>query len=156
MGETALMSRTSQRKPTKRLTADDIGLLIRLKADNVPQAVIAQRLDCDPAAVTRWLQKLTDTTDIAKSILRGGAASMADNIVKKGRAADHVAALKGLSVLQEERSAGLTIQIGVKDSDVSITLSPPSLEGAERKPVESLAIQAGSDKSRYVNPSDPT
>jgi predicted transcriptional regulator len=127
--------------------------MLRLRDEGLTQVQIAQRLDCDQSAVSQWLSKLADTTDTAKSYLRGSALRMAQNIVKKGRAADHVAALKGLSVLQEERTAGLVIQIGVKDSDVSITLSPPVAEGAERKGAETLAIQAGSDKVDYVNQS---
>ena len=140
----------SQRKPTKRLTGEEVGLILKLRADGLTQAAIAQRLDCDQAAVNRWLAKLTDSTETAKSYLRGSALRMAENIVKKGRAADHVAALKGLSVLTEEKSAGLTIQIGVKDSDVTINLSPGEGELLERKPAESLAISSGSDKAGYV------
>lgn len=147
----------SQRRPTRRLTAEDIGSMLRYRAEGLTQAQIAQRLGCDQAAVNRWLQKLTDSTDVAKSYLRGSALTMAQNIVKKGRAADHVAALKGLSVLEEERSSGLVIQIGCKDSDVSITLgpalSPPTGAEARRKGAESLTISTGSDNPSSVNQS---
>ena len=51
---------------------------------------------------------------------------MAKSIVKKGRPADHVAALKGLSVLKDEASSGVQVLIGIKDSDVSVTLTPGS------------------------------
>jgi hypothetical protein len=47
--------------------------------------------------------------------------------------------------------AGFMVQIGIKDSDVSLSLSPPSIAGVERKSLESLAIQPGSDNRSYVN-----
>lgn len=152
-GETkaTLTKPASQRRPTRRLTAEDIGSMLRYRADGLSQAAIAQRLGCDQAAVNRWLMKLTDTTDTAKSYLRGSALRMAENIVKKGLPRDHIAALKGLSVLEEERTAGLVIQIGIKDSDVAITLSPSEGGTIERRSQETGLIQAGSDKRSSVN-----
>jgi predicted transcriptional regulator len=130
VGETALVS--CEKRKT-RLTQAEVGLLLQLHKDGLTQAQIAQRFGITQQAVSKWLDATTDTTDTAKLYLRGSALRMAQNIVKKGRAADHVAALKGLSVLTEERSAGLVVQIGVKDSDVTIHLSPPGLPaGGER------------------------
>jgi hypothetical protein len=51
---------------------------------------------------------------------------MARNIVQRGRASDHIKALEGVNVLAQAVSAGLVIQIGVKDSDVTINLEPLS------------------------------
>jgi hypothetical protein len=110
------------RKPVKRLTQEEVGLVLKLSRDGLTQVQIAQRLGCDQKTVSNWLKDLTDTTDTAKSYLRGQSLKMAQNIVRKGRATDHVAALKGLSVLQEDRSAGLVVQIGIKDSDVQVSL----------------------------------
>ena len=77
------------------------------------QAEIAQTLSCNQSAVSRWAQCLTDTTDLAKSFLRGSALPMAQNIVTKGRAADHVKALEGLEVLSnQENKGGITIVVG--------------------------------------------
>lgn len=105
-----------------KLTRSDIGVLLKLKRDGLTQTEVAKRLGCNQSTVSRWWDEFEDTTDQSKAYLRGQALRMAQHIVKKGRAADHVAALKGLSVLQEERSAGVVVQIGIKDSDVSITL----------------------------------
>jgi hypothetical protein len=110
----------------KRLTQAEVGLLIQLHKDGKTQQQIAQLLGVTQQAIAKWLDNVTDTTETAKLYLRGSALRMAQNIVAKGRAADHVAALKGLSVLQEERAAGLVVQIGIKDSDVQVTLSPPA------------------------------
>jgi hypothetical protein len=135
----------------KRLTRTDVALLLQLSKEGRTQVEIAQRLGCDQGTVSKWLSSMEDTTETAKAYLRGSALRMAENIVKKGRAVDHVAALKGLSVLAEERSAGLTIQIGIKDSDVQIALSPGEGPTLERRSAETLTISSGSDKGRSVN-----
>lgn len=148
----------SHRKPTKRLTAEEIGLLLKLHKDGLTQVAIAQRLDCDQAAVSRWLNKLTDSTETAKSYLRGSALQMAQNIVRRGRAADHVAALKGLSVLHDETHAGVTVVVG-GGSDVKIGLVQPLQVVVEALPdkatAETLTNDAVSDKADYVNRVSP-
>jgi hypothetical protein len=100
------------------------------------------------------LKTLTDTTGVAKEYLRGSALKMAQNIVRKGRAADHVAALKGLSVLQEESHAGVTVVVGGgSDVKIGIVQPPPvvvdALPGQAR--AETLTHSAVSDKVDYVN-----
>lgn len=119
---------TSHRKPTKRLTQGDVALLIQLHKDGKTQTEIAQRLDCDQAAVSRWLSKLADTSTVAKSYLRGSALKMAQNIVRNGLPRDHVATLKGINVLEDTDSSvpKVVVQIGVQGGDVQVTLSPPS------------------------------
>jgi hypothetical protein len=81
---------------------------------------------------------------------------MAEKIVKKGRPSDLIKALQGVGVLEQEHSAGLVIQIGIKDSDVSVTLSPPSIAEVERKVTETRAIHAGSDNPSSVNQASPS
>lgn len=117
----------------RRLTNADRAYITSL-APHHTQAQIAQRLGCSQQAVSDWLQSCRDTTVDAKSYLRGQALRMAQNIVKKGRAQDHVSALKGLNVLDEEQRAGLVIQVG-SSSDVKIALftsalSPPLIHPA--------------------------
>ena len=106
------------------LRTEQVATLIQLHKLNKTQTEIAQAIGCDQGTVSRWLAKLTDTSDLAGTYLRGSAFQMAKNIVKNGQARDHIAALKGISVLKEDAAAGLTIQIGIKDSDVNLTLSP--------------------------------
>ena len=118
----------NHRKPTKRLTAEEIGLMLKLRQDGLSQPQIAQRLDCDQAAVSRWLAKLTDTSEVAKSYLRGSALRMAENIVRKGLPRDHVATLRGIGVLADETTSGnLIIQIGIKDSEVTFASQPSAV-----------------------------
>lgn len=116
-------------KPKRRkLTQSDVGVLLKLHKDGLTQTQIAQRLGCDQTTVSGWIAKCSDTTDTAKSYLRGQALKMAQNIVNRGLAKDHVAALKGLSVLDEQTQQGLTIQIGGDGHDIRIgLLSPPNV-----------------------------
>jgi transposase-like protein len=139
------------KRTLKRLTDADRAFALKYREDGLTQAEIAQRLGCDQATVSRWLSQCLDTTLPAGAYLRGQALPMAEKIVRKGRPSDLIKALQGVGVLEQERTAGLVVQIGCKDSDVSITLSPPSNTGSERKVTESLAIQAGSDNVDSVN-----
>lgn len=111
MAETAEALVTSK-KDYSRLSRSELGLIVQLHKDGFTQAQIAQRLGCAQQTVSKWLSELVDTTDAAKVYLRGSALAMAQNIVKKGRAVDHVAALKGLSVLHEEQQSGVTVIVG--------------------------------------------
>ena len=135
----------SHRKPTKRLTQADVGLLIQLHKEGKSQTEIAQRLDCDQAAVSRWLSKLTDTTTIAKSYLRGSALKMAQNIIRNGLPRDHVATLKGINVLEESDSSvpKVVVQIGVKDGDVNVTLSQPTFASPDATVSEDIHRLSG-------------
>lgn len=138
----------------KRLTRSDLALLLKMHKDGKSQVEIAQALDCSQGTVSKWLSQLADTTDVAKEYLAAQSFRMAKNIVTKGLARDHVATLKGLNVLAEERSAGVVIQIGVKDSDVSISLGPQQVVVGHDLPIvseKSLANRAGSDNGGYGN-----
>ena len=147
--------RKADNRGKKHLTDAQKSRILRLAREGLTQVVIAQQIGCSQSAVSLWLDQCSDSTDDAKSYLRGQALRMAQSIVKKGQPSVHAVALKGLSVLEEERSSGLVIQIGVKDSDVSITLapalSPSETIEARRKPTETLRISAGSDNPSSVN-----
>jgi hypothetical protein len=51
---------------------------------------------------------------------------MAENVVKRGQARDHIQALKGIGVLEQDQTQ-LNIAVGV--SLPGLSLSPPSTEG---------------------------
>jgi predicted transcriptional regulator len=96
-----------------RLSQDEIAILHTMLKAGKTQVEIAQTLGCTQGAVSRWAASFTDTADLAKSYLRGKALSMAQNIVKKGRAADHIKALEGIEVLSnQDVKGGLTIVVG--------------------------------------------
>lgn len=96
-----------------RLTRTDLGVLLKLKRDGLSQVEIAQRLGCTQSTVSKWWNEFADTTDVSKEYLRAQAFRMSKNIVRNGRAADHVKTLEGLDVLSnQEVKGGLTIVVG--------------------------------------------
>lgn len=118
MGEAALVEAQTSAPPAhtpkySRLTRSDIGTLLKLKRDGLTQVEIAKRLGCHQSTISKWWDEFEDTRDLAKGYLAGASLRMAQNIVKKGRAADHVKALEGLEVLSnQDVKGGLTIVIG--------------------------------------------
>jgi len=101
----------SDKPKQKRLTALDIGWLIKAHREGMTQAAIAERLGITQPAVHKWVTQTTDSTDTAKLFLRGSALRMAENIVENGLARDHIQALNGLGVLQESVNTGVTLII---------------------------------------------
>jgi len=133
--------------------------ILRWDAQGLTQVEIAAKFNPprSQATISRTLKKYgIDTTAEAKRIFAAGAAPAALKILKEGLPRDLIAVQKGQNVLSDDRTAGLVVQIGVRDSEVSITLSPPTIGEAERKGAESLTISAGSDKLGYVNQLSPT
>ncbi len=111
-----------------RLTRSDLGVLLKLKRDGLTQAEIAQRLGCSQPTVSKWLDQFEDTTEHAKVFLRGSALRMAENVVKKGKARDHIQALKGIGVLEPD-ARDINIAVGVSLpglSLVSVTETAPA------------------------------
>jgi len=148
LNELAKAKDASHTKTVKRLTDADKAFALRYHAEGLTQVQIAQRLGCDQSNVSRWLSQCQDTTVEASAYFRGRALPMAEKIVKRGRPSDLIKALQGVGVLQEERGSGLVVQIGIKDSDVQISLSPGETSTSKRNTAESLTITSGSDKSR--------
>ena len=143
----------------KRLTRSDLEILRTMHKAGKSQVSIAETLGCTQGTVSKWLTSLTDSTELAKEYLRGEALTMARNIVTNGRAADHVSALKGLSVLQDEHSSAIVnVLIGMPGLPAPVPQLPdlvgtfaPQIPEGERKGAETLTIQAGSDKLSYDN-----
>lgn len=114
----------------RRLTDTDRVLILKYAKDGLTQVEIAQRLGCDQSSVSRWLTMCEDTTAQASQYLRGQALHMARKIRNTGKPSDLISALKGVNVLAEEaHKPGVTVLIGIKDSDVQLTLSPPGTQG---------------------------
>lgn len=88
----------------RRMTDADRVLVMQLAKDGLTQAEIGQRLGFTQQAISEWLSKCQDTTGESSLYLRGQALRMARNIVQRGLARDHVAALKGIKVLEEDKS----------------------------------------------------
>lgn len=113
-----------------RLDRERVQAILDLHKLGKTQVEIAQTLECDQATVSRWLKTLTDSTDLAGAYLRGKALDMAKNVVRNGQARDHIQALKGVGVLADDAGQhGLTIQIGIKDSDVTFASQLSTVSG---------------------------
>jgi hypothetical protein len=124
------------------LRTEQVATILQLHKLKKTQAEIAQAIGCDQATVSRWLTRLTDSTEVAGAYLRGSALQMAKNVVKAGQARDHIAALKGIGVLKEDETGhGLVIQIGIKDSDVTFACSTQQVASE----THSLSVDTESD-----------
>lgn len=122
--DTQTIATTDQPKVHKgrgsKLTQEQLVAILKLAKLNKTQVEIAQAVGCDQGTVSRWLSQCEDSTEQAGTYLRGSALRMAKNIVDKGLARDHIAALKGIGVLADDTPGqGVVIQIGIKDSDVT-------------------------------------
>jgi hypothetical protein len=95
-----------------RLKTEDLVRMLQLHKAGLTQTAIAQELGCTQPNVSQWLAKFKDSTNEASLYLKGQALHMAKNIVQNGLARDHVAALKGIKVL-EESDLGKGINITV-------------------------------------------
>jgi hypothetical protein len=109
-----------------RLTDADRLLILHLHDKGETQTAIAQRLGRSVSTINDVIQTYAPTVDIAKRKLRASALKMAENIIENGLPRDHVAALKGINVLEETDSSvpRVVVQIGTQNGDVQVSLSP--------------------------------
>lgn len=111
----------------KRITQDQLRMLLPLRRQGKTQTEIAHILGCDQKTVSRWLADLTDSTEDATAYLRGKALPMAQNIVRKGKPDVQLKALQGLGVAAESESKqGVTVIVG-GSAQVQVNLSPQVL-----------------------------
>lgn len=96
----------------KRLTQEQLITMLQLRKLGKGQTEIAETLGCDQTSISRALRQFTDTTEHATAYLRGSALRMARNVVQKGQARDHIQALKGVGVLEQD-STDIRIAIGL-------------------------------------------
>jgi DNA-binding transcriptional regulator LsrR (DeoR family) len=75
--------------PWHKLTADDYGRILRLRADGCQQSHIAQTLGVSEATISRAVKRLgIDTASLAEHKMKASAAQAADRVVrimKKGK-----------------------------------------------------------------------
>lgn len=134
MGEQAL-TETVELAPSKlhngkgsALTLPQLEALVTLHQLERTQTQIAQAIGCDQATVSRYLKALTPTGNYAGAFLRSKLAELAEKFVEsKAKGSDILDVLgrfEAIPAAKDAGRAGLVIQIGIKDSDVSIPLSP--------------------------------
>lgn len=110
------------------LTIQQLEALVTLHQLERTQTQIAQAIGCDQATVSRYLKALTPTGSYAGAFLRSKQADLAEKFMDKAKGSDILDLLgrfEAIPAAKDMGRAGLVIQIGIKDSDVSISLSPP-------------------------------
>ena len=111
-------------KGAKHLTGNEVADILRWHSQGLTQEQIAAKFEPPKgqSTISNCLARFGfDNTAEAKRILRGGAADMALNIVRRGQPKDQVQALKGLGVLEEQQH-GLVIQVGGNAGDVKVAV----------------------------------
>ena len=78
----------------------------------------------DLLTLTRMLRQLTDTRPQAKAALAGAALDMAHSVIECDDPKVHLAALKGLRVIDETEGSGLTIIVGAGGA-VQVNIGQP-------------------------------
>jgi len=95
----------------KRVTQEQCLAMLNLHKLGKSQVEIAQTLNLSQPTVSNWLARFQDMTGPATEYLRGSALRMAQNVVKRGQARDHIQALNGLGVLNQPLTAGISVTI---------------------------------------------
>lgn len=111
-----------------RLTKEDIALMLKLRDAGKTQVEIAQVIGCSQPTVSQTLAEFIDTRLEAANILRGGASELAKRIVKKAGPMVALETLRDLEVSQKRapdqgKGGGVTVVIGVQDSDVQVQIT---------------------------------
>jgi transposase len=88
----------------KRLTDADRITILHLHDDGLTLTAIAQRLGRSVSTIHDVVQTYAPTTDLAKRKLAAASERMAENIIANGQPRDHVATLKGLGVLEPDKT----------------------------------------------------
>lgn len=130
----------------KRLTDAERLLILQLHDKGWSQLKISQHLSRSVSTVHDVIQAYAPTVDMAKRKLRAGAAKMAENIVERGDPRDHIQALKGLGVLQDEQSQGFTVLVG-SGGVVNFGAAPAEAEVLEAEAVSPLRLPGESETS---------
>ena len=119
------LDRPAHKPKYKRLTDADRSLILQLHSQDKTQTQIAHVIGCHQSSVSEYLAQMADTSGAAIAFLRASALPMARDIVKDGRPADKLVALKGLNVLANEQSSGVTVIVGGSGQvNIGIGLSP--------------------------------
>lgn len=119
--------------PRKRFGTNDIALMVQLRDEGVLLTEIARRFACAVSTVHDHVAPFSDRRDLAKAYLAGQSYRMARNIVKHGKASDHVRTLQGLSVLAPDASAQVAVVIGPASTPAALTI--PTFD-AECRPAD--------------------
>jgi len=131
-------------KSVKRLTRAQIASAIALRETGKSTRDIAQVIGCHHATVARTLALYVDMRPPARKYLESNALKMARNVVRHGRASDHVKTLQGIGVLEQDHASGITIQVGSPSTD------PPPMITIDASPGECRLADIASPAAELV------
>lgn len=129
----ALLERVPETSPDaypdrRHLTREDIALVLKMRDAGKTQVETAQVIGCSQSAISRCLADFIDTRLEASHILRSGASDLATRIVRKAGPMVALEALRDMEVSQKRapdqgKGGGVTVVIGVQDSDVQVQIT---------------------------------
>lgn len=124
----------------------DEALILKLAADDLNQTEIAQRVGCSQSSVSRLLTEFTDSRRYARAILDRDAASVAARLAQTKHAPTMLELMRDLGVTEKkapvgESKGGVTVLIGVKDSDVQIQVGSSDLSPQLSPDIHSVTVE---------------
>lgn len=113
-----------------KLSYAEVALILKLADDGKPQTFIAQQIGCSQPTVSRVMSQFSESSYLAKKRAHSLALPAVESLERAWKAAEKTgksgpqeAILKIAGMLGEEtQGPRVIVQIGVKDSDVQITL----------------------------------
>lgn len=119
----AFIDKPEKRKADySRLSRDEVAAILNLHRTGKSQVEIAQILGCDHSTVSRWLDKLVDTTELAKHTLRNGAQALAERVIADADVEQSLEVLDRLDVVPKKRDesqrTGIQINIGMPNQPI--------------------------------------
>lgn len=124
-----------------RLTDADRVTIMHLHDQGISQLEISKRLSRSVSTIHEVIQKYLPTLDMAKRKLAAGAERMAENIIENGLPRDHIQALNGLGVLNQQDTGKLTLVIN--GLTLHGTGRAETVEGEVLSPLQIEAIGEG-------------
>ena len=151
-GETPVVAQPpAESRHYTRLTRADHRTIMKLHDDGLTLSEIARRLSRSVSTIHEVVDIYAPSDDLAKRKLRASALQMAENIVDNGLPRDHVNALKGIGVLEQDRGTDVQLMVGIALPGMPL---PQDVGGSPHLPevsVGSRVITAGSDNPSSVN-----
>lgn len=111
----------------KRLTKDDIALILNMAALGKTQTETASLVGCSLSTVSDTLAKFMDSRELARKRLEGGALKLAQTVVNTKDSTVALKALGKLDVVREDQ-AGAGNNVVVVMGQADRPLDPPVIE----------------------------
>lgn len=96
-----------------RLTRAEVAALLNLHRAGKTQVEIAQALGIDQSNVSRWLDKLIDTTEVAKHTARNAAQKLVERVIKHSNVEESLEVLDRIDVLPKRQIEGNRSQVNI-------------------------------------------